>query len=302
MIKSGLARLDKILGGGFAEGFNIAFIGTFENDHILLMHQVLRSMLEQGKKILLLEFRDHPKTMTEWLEFYGISYNKYILREQLVILDGYTNMYSTRRVTENNVLSNPLDIPIVTSIIKDKVKKEGFDYVVFDDFTTLYALLPNRSVYLRAMIRFTNSMRSLGAGVIGALEKDVMPLADFAVMMMPFGYIISVNSSDRSITVLKSPYSFSGIRMSFIYIKTPRGIEVYMESEEAMNLLEQIRSSLRMDEKGRLWIMDNRSQIVINSSEASLIETIYEYLGGKRSKTPLPLGKKGKRGLRKVHD
>ncbi|HIP74565.1 MAG TPA: hypothetical protein EYH24_01095 [Thermococcus paralvinellae] len=60
MISTGIQRLDNILNGGIREENSIRFSGLFDEDHRILMHQFVLSLLTQNYKVLLVEFKQTP--------------------------------------------------------------------------------------------------------------------------------------------------------------------------------------------------------------------------------------------------
>lgn len=129
-LKTGIPALDRILGGGFEKGCNIALVGGMDNDHILLTHQLTNAFLSSGKKVLLVELRQDPASLIKWLSQYNINYEEYLEDGDLKILDGFSNLYSPASISGPDVLPNPLDLGITTAIIRDNVSKEKYDILV----------------------------------------------------------------------------------------------------------------------------------------------------------------------------
>ena len=142
MISTGIQRLDNILNGGIREENSIRFSGLFDEDHRILMHQFVLSLLTQNYKVLLVEFKQTPNSLMEWLNEYGIDYSQSIESKKLRVLDGYPNIYSKVTISDTNMLPNPLDLPITTAIIKDILIKGKYNFLVIDDLSVLYADLP----------------------------------------------------------------------------------------------------------------------------------------------------------------
>lgn len=278
-IVTSIQALDRILGGGIKENCNIALVGSIDNDYVLLMHQIVNSILSQGKKVLLVEFREDPNSLLEWLKDYGIDYAQYMERKQLRILDGFTNVYSQTQVSKPDILPNPLDLSITSAIIRDAVSKEKYDFVVLDDITTLYPLQPDPRGYIRVTIRLVNSLKSRGASVIGGINKDVLPIQDLTMILIPFEYVVEVMNGiirvKRSYSPLTTPIE------EINYVKSKKGI---VDVESAFNNVYQMRDSITLKEDGSLMLGNLRVQIIDEFSEASLIKFVYMYLGPEKGK------------------
>lgn len=107
MLKTGIRQVDDALDGGIIESSAVAFVGSLEYDNIILMHQVALNALKDGKKVLLVAFREAPDTLIKEAEHNGINYLPFIENGSLVILDGYTNLYAPDQKQGENILSNP---------------------------------------------------------------------------------------------------------------------------------------------------------------------------------------------------
>ncbi|WP_297481136.1 RAD55 family ATPase, partial [Thermococcus sp.] len=172
MLSLGVRQLDEVLGGGVEEGSSIAFVGSIEYDNIILMHQAVMEALKAGKKVLIVDFRQPPPTLLKELKNHGIDYRPF-LNDSLTILDGYSNLYGQTVQSGENILPNPLDLGITTAIIKEKLQKGNYDILVIDDLTSQYTLQSNPKSYIKAIVRLTNSVKSLGKFTFVALYADV---------------------------------------------------------------------------------------------------------------------------------
>ncbi|WP_237698516.1 ATPase domain-containing protein [Pyrococcus sp. NA2] len=276
-LRTGIPTLDAILEGGFEKECNIALVGGIDNDYILLAHQLISSFLSQGSRVLLVELRQDPSSLVRWLKQYGINYEGYIKEGQLKILDGFTNLYSPSSVSGPDILPNPLDLGITTAIIRDNVSREMYDIVVFDDVTSLYALQTDYRAYIRVIVRLINSIRKLGASSLVAVNSDVLSIKDLSMVLMPFEYLIEVKEN-----VIRIKRSFSFISVPGIpYVKTSKGI---VPTGDVLKDANTLRESLTVENEGTIKLGMARVQIVSESSERSLIEYVYQFLGAEKGR------------------
>ncbi|WP_457742314.1 V4R domain-containing protein [Thermococcus sp.] len=296
MIPVGIKPLDTALGGGIKEGSTVAFVGSIEYDHVILMHQTVLNALKKGNKVLLVDFRQPPHMLLEELKNHGIDYAPYIENGSLLILDGYSNLYGQGTHTGRNVLPNPLDLGITTALIRETINKDGFDLFVIDDLTSHYILQPNPKSYVKAVVRLVNSVKFAGVGVLAATCSDVFTRSDLTAILIPFGYIIE--TSEGILRLKRSPYPIYIPEPIFRYIRTRDGI---ISAREYYSRFEGLKSHLKMDEKGRIMLDNLRVQIVDEYSERALIETVYDFLGPEEGKTFLySWGKKQYVGQKKL--
>ncbi|MBO8173627.1 MAG: hypothetical protein H0Z18_00050 [Thermococcus sp.] len=296
MISTGIQRLDDILKGGIREGHSVMFSGLFDEDHRILMHQFVFSLLIQNYKVLLVEFKQTPPSLVEWLNEYGIDYSPFIESGKLRILDGYTNIYSKMTVTGLDVLPNPLDLPITTAIIKDILIKGKYDFLVIDDLSILYAVLPSKEEFFKIIIRFINSISLERISTVASFIEELTPPSYYSLLTLPFGYVISVK--DSKVRVLKAPHPL-GPMTYFAYVKTEKGIQPYGEHYETV---QGLKESLFLDEEGMLWAGNERIQVIGESSEAMLIESLFEYFGEEEAKKFLYFwGRKEFQGIGRIY-
>ncbi len=274
MLSTGMARLDEILGGGVRRGLNVALIGSFEEDNLLLMHQMAYDMLMNGHRILIAEFRQTPDVLKEWLSYYGIRYEDYIKDGRLKILDGFTNLYSTQPAQGEEVIPNPRDLGITVGIIRNELTSGNYDVLIIDDLTVLYALQSDTDAYTRVIIKLANSIKGLRGQVFAGVNSEVIEKGDLMKLLLPFEYVIEV--ANGRIKPLRSYYPLRLPAGYIPYRKTERGIESLWESYYS---LRDLKNSLYLDEEGNLWSGSSRVQIIDEQSEASLIEFVYHYLG-----------------------
>ncbi|BAA30219.1 ATPase domain-containing protein [Pyrococcus horikoshii] len=276
-LKTGIPALDRILGGGFEKGCNIALVGGMDNDHILLTHQLTNAFLSSGKKVLLVELRQDPASLIKWLSQYNINYEEYLEDGDLKILDGFSNLYSPASISGPDVLPNPLDLGITTAIIRDNVSKEKYDILVFDDITSLYALQTDYKAYVRVIVRLTNSIRKLGASSLVAINSDVLSIQDLSMILMPFEYLIEIREG-----MIRFKRSFSFINVPGVpYVKTNKGI---IPIEDVLKDAVSIRDSLVLTSDGVLKLGEGRVQLIGETSERSLIEFVYRFLGPEKGR------------------
>ncbi|WP_324735545.1 ATPase domain-containing protein [Thermococcus sp. SY098] len=278
MISTGIQRLDDILKGGIREEHSVMFSGLFDEDHRILMHQFVFSLLSQDYKVLLVEFKQTPRSLIEWVKEYGIDYSSFMESEKLRILDGYTNIYSKMTVSGKDMLPNPLDLPITTAIIRDILIKEKYDFLVIDDLSILYAVLSSKEEFFKIIVRFINSISLEHVSTVASFMEELTSPDYYSLLTLPFGYVISVKNG--KIHVLKAPHPLSSVTY-FTYVKTERGIQPYGEYYETV---ERLKESLFLDEEGMLWAGNERVQLVEENSEATLIEGLFEYLGEEEAK------------------
>ncbi|WP_297535775.1 V4R domain-containing protein [Thermococcus sp.] len=296
MIPVGIKPLDSALGGGIKEGSTVAFIGSIEYDHVILMHQTVLNALKMGNKVLLVDFRQPPHMLLEELRNHGIDYSPYIENGSLLILDGYSNLYGQSVYTGKNVLPNPLDLGITTALIRETISRNGFDLFVIDDLTSHYILQPNPKSYVKATVRLVNSVKFAGVGVLAAACSDVFTRSDLTAILIPFGYIIE--TSEGMLRLKRSPYPVYIPEPVFRYVRTREGI---ISTREYYSRFEGLKNRLKMDEKGRIMLDNLRVQIVDEYSERALIETVYDFLGPKEGETFLySWGKKQYAGHRRL--
>ncbi|AEH24291.1 ATPase domain-containing protein [Pyrococcus yayanosii] len=274
-IKSGVERLDQILGGGFRKGYNVAVVGGLDGDNVLFLHNLVYSLLSQDYRILLVEFRQEPSHLFSWLKSFGIDYEKAVEEGKLKIIDGFSNLYFPTPISkEENVLPNPLDLSITTALIRDSIVRDSYNFLVLDDLSILYTLQADPKVYVRVMVRLVNSIKKFGAQTIASLNSDVFSSKDLATLLVPFEYVIDVREGTAK--VARSPYPLSSPQNCFPYTKAKNGI---VPLSEAYENLEVLKNSLKLDDEGNLWLGTERVQIVVEESEASLVEFVYNYLG-----------------------
>lgn len=274
-----MGRLDDVLGGGIREGLNVALIGSFDEDNLLLMHQMACNILRSGHRVLLAEFRQAPNVLKEWLSHYGIKYENYIENGRLKILDGFTNLYSSQPVRGEGIIPNPRDLGITVGIIRDELASGNYEVLVIDDLTILYALQSDKDAYTRVVIRFINSIKELGGQVFAGINSEVTEKEDLAKLLLPFEYVIEV--ANGQIKPLRSYYSPRVPAGRIPYRKTEKGLEDLRESYYS---LQDLKNSLHLDEKGNLWMGSERVQIIGEEGEASLVEFAYHYLGPEEGK------------------
>lgn len=273
MIRTGIPILDDILKGGIREENSILLMGGIDEDHRVLMHQFVISLLKQRHKILLVEYKQRPSLLLKWLTGYGINYKGFMKRGRLKILDGHTNLYSRVQVSGKDVLPNPLDLPISTSIIRDKISEGDFDFLVIDDLSILYASLPGKQEFFKVISRFINGVSLEGVTSVSAIIGDLISPSDLSMLTIPFPYILSAR--DGRIVVKKAPHPLGAVNY-FIYVKTEKGIKPISEYHES---LDKLKESMFLDENGMLWSANQRVQIINEESEAKLIESLFEYFG-----------------------
>ncbi|NJE07357.1 hypothetical protein E3E31_02190 [Thermococcus sp. M39] len=296
MISTGIQRLDDILKGGIRKEHSVMFSGLFDEDHRILMHQFVFSLLTQGYKVLLVEFKQTVDPLKKWLNEYGIDYSPFIYNKKLRILDGYTNIYSKMTVSGEDILPNPLDLPITTAIIKDVLIKGKYDFLVLDDLSILYAVLPSKEEFFKIIIRFINSISLKGISTVASFVEELISPGYYSLLTLPFGYVISVK--DSKVRILKAPHPL-GPMTCFTYVKTEKGIQPYSEYYESV---ERLKESLFLDEKGMLWAGNERIQVIGESSESMLIESLFEYFGEEEAKKFLYFwGRKEFQGVGKIY-
>lgn len=281
MLSLGVRQLDEVLGGGVEEGSSIAFVGSIEYDNIILMHQAVMEALKAGKKVLIVDFRQPPPTLLKELKNHGIDYRPF-LNDSLTILDGYSNLYGQTVQSGENILPNPLDLGITTAIIKEKLQKGNYDILVIDDLTSQYTLQSNPKSYIKAIVRLTNSVKSLGKFTFVALYADVFDKSSLATILIPFDYVIEV--SREVVEIKRSPKPLRVIEPRFSYIRTNRGIRL---KKELYQSLEGLKAQLQAGKNGTIWIKDlktHRIQIREEETERSLIETVYDFLEFEKGK------------------
>ncbi|WP_297549224.1 V4R domain-containing protein [Thermococcus sp.] len=281
MLSLGVKQLDEILGGGVEEGSSVAFVGSIEYDNVILMHQAVFEALTSGRKVLLVDFRQPIKTLLKELKNHGIDYEPF-LNESLTIFDGYSNLYGQTVQSGKNVLPNPLDLGITTAIIKEELQKGNYDILVVDDVTSQYTLQSNPKSYIKAIVRLTNSVKSLGKATFVALCADVFDKSSLATILIPFDYVIEV--SREVVEIKRSPKPLRVIEPRFSYIRTNKGISL---KKELYQSLEGLKAQLQAGENGTIWIKDlkaHRVQIREEETERSLIETVYDFLGFEKGK------------------
>ncbi|ASJ07261.1 V4R domain-containing protein [Thermococcus pacificus] len=269
-----MERLDEILGGGIREGLNVALIGSFDEDNLLLMHQMAYNLLKSGHRILVAEFRQAPDVLKEWLSYYGIKYDDYIENGRLKILDGFTNLYSSQPVRGEGIIPNPRDLGITAGIIQNELTSGNYDVLIIDDLTVLYALHSDKDAYIRVIIRFINSIKKLGRQVFAGINSEVTEKGDLAKLLLPFEYVIEV--ANGRIKPLRSYYPLRLPAGHIPYRKTENGLESTWDSYLS---LQELKNSLYLDDEGNLWSGSDKVQIINEESEASLIEFVYHYLG-----------------------
>lgn len=288
MLKTGIRQVDDALDGGIIESSAVAFVGSLEYDNIILMHQVTLNALKDGKKVLLVTFREAPDTLVKEAERNGINYLPFIENGSLVILDGYTNLYAPGQKQGENILSNPLDIGITTAVIRDRLSKGDFDVLVVDDLTAQYTLQPNPKGYIKTLVRLINSVKSTGVTAMAALCGDVFEKVDLAAALIPFNYVFEV--SRGRIHIARSIQPLKTANPIFPYVRTSEGIKLILEE---YSTLEGIKKRLRAEPDGTLWLDWDRVEIITEDSERATIETAYEFLGPEKGKEFLYLwGKK----------
>ncbi|ASJ16780.1 hypothetical protein A3L04_06675 [Thermococcus chitonophagus] len=278
-VRSGLKTLDQILGDGFEKTHNIAIVGGIDNDHVLLLHQLVMSFLSQGHKVLLIEFRQDVNSLLKWLKSYRIDYDKYVESGMLKILDGFSNLYSPTHVTGANVLPNPMDLSITTAIIRDSVVKEEYDFVVIDDLTSLYTLQTDQKAYIRIVVRLANSIKRFGASTLASLNSDVLSPQDLSMLLIPFEYVLE--TKNENIIIRRSFLPLKVNQTVIPYIRTNKGI---IPSQDAFKSIDKVRESLVLDNTGALMMGGVRVQIIEEYSESALIEFIYQFLGPEEGK------------------
>jgi len=274
LLSTGVERLDEILGGGVQRGLNVAFIGSFEEDNLLLMHQVAYGLLKNGYRVFVVEFRQAPDVLKEWLSYYGIRYENYIENGRLKIMDGFTNLYSLQPVRGEDIIPNPRDLGITVGIIRNELISGNYDVLLIDDLTVLYALQSDKDAYTRVVIRLANSVKELKSQMFAGINSEVIEKGDLTKLLLPFEYVIEV--ANGRIKPLRSHYPLKLPAEYIPYRKTERGIESLWERYYS---LRDLKNSLHLDEEGNLWSGSSRVQIINEQSEASLIEFVYHYLG-----------------------
>lgn len=278
MINTEIRILNSILRGGVREGNSIMFSGSFNDDHRILMHQFIFALLKQDYRVLLVEFKQNPKSLLKWLKEYKIDYNKFIEKEQLKIIDGHTNLYAKTQVVGKEVLSNPMDLPITTAILRRELTSKGYNFLVMDDLSILYAVLPSKDEFFKITVRFINSLLLEGIATITSFIEKLASPTEFSLLTLPFGYVISIE--DDKVRIKKAPHPIGPVDY-FKYIKTDEGIKSYEEHYES---LEKIKESLYLDDEGILWNGNQRVQVIDEESEAKLIESLFEYYGSQSAK------------------
>lgn len=277
VLSTGIGRLDEVLRGGVREGYSLLFTGSFHDDHIILMHQFVKALLEQGKRVLLVEFRQDIDGLKRWLKNFGVDYGNF---KNIAILDGYTNLYSPTPISGPGVISNPRDLPITTAIIRDELEKGKYDYLVLDDLSVLYAMSIIKEEFLRIIIRFINTLQISGIPTVASFTTSLASQSESTLLTLPFGYIIHVDTQKHRVFVEKAPHPISSVN-NFRYVRTEQGIIPAWELYESV---ERIKEALHLDDEGILWQEDVRIQIIDESSEASLLESIIEYFGYEKAR------------------
>ncbi|WP_167914923.1 V4R domain-containing protein [Thermococcus sp. 21S9] len=278
MLSLGVKQLNDILGGGVEEGSSVAFVGSIEYDNVILMHQAVLKALESGKRVLVVDFRQPPPTLLKELRSHGIDYEPF-LDDSLTILDGYSNLYGQGVQGGRNVLPNPLDLGITTAIIREALQGDEYDILVIDDVTAQYTLQSNPKIYIKAIVRLVNSVKSLGKTTFVAVCSDVFEKSDLAAILIPFDYVIEV--AGGKVEIKRSLQPLRVLEPKFAYIRTRKGIN---PTKEHYQSIEGLKAQLRAGEDGTIWLKDTRVQIVEEATERTLIETVYDFLGLDRGK------------------
>ncbi|GAB6135334.1 V4R domain-containing protein [Thermococcus prieurii] len=278
MLSLGVRQLDDILGGGVEEESSVAFVGSIEYDNVILMHQAVLQALRDGKRVLLVDFRQPPPTLLKELKNHGIDYEPF-MGKSLTILDGYSNLYGQATQSGKDVLPNPLDLGITTAIIKEALQKRNYEILVIDDVTSQYTLQSNPKIYIKAVVRLVNSVKSLGKTTFVAVCSDVFERSDLAAILIPFDYIIE--ASNGKITIKRTLQPLRVLEPKFAYVRTKAGINPVKEHYQS---LEGLKTHLKAEEDGTIWIGDVRVQITEEPAERSLIETVYDFLGPEKGK------------------
>ncbi|AHL22242.1 MULTISPECIES: V4R domain-containing protein [Thermococcus] len=278
MLSLGVRQLDDILGGGVEEGSSVAFVGSIEYDNVILMHQAVLEALKAGKRVLVVDFRQPPSTLLKELRNHGIDYEPF-LDDSLTILDGYSNLYGQGIQGGRNVLPNPLDLGITTAIIREALQGDEYDILVIDDVTSQYTLQSSPKIYIKAVVRLVNSVKSLGKTTFVAVCSDVFEKSDLAAILIPFDYVVEV--SKGVVEVKRSLQPLRVVEPKFAYMRTRNGISPMKEHYQS---LEGLKAQLRAGENGTIWLKDLRVQILEEVTERSLIETVYDFLGPEKGK------------------
>ena len=242
------------------------------------MHQAVFEALKDGKRVLMVDFRQPPSTLLRELENHGVDYEQF-LDKSLTILDGYSNLYGQGVRGGKNVLSNPLDLGITTAIIRELLQRENYDLLVIDDVTAQYTLQTNPKTYIKAVVRLVNSVKLLGKTTFVAVCSEVFEKPDLTAILIPFDYVVKVSngviSVKRSLRPLRIP------EPEFSYVRTKRGL---LPTGEYYSSFEGLKSHLKFGEDGVILLGGTRVQIVDEKAERALVETAYGFLGVERGR------------------
>jgi len=266
MLSLGMKPLDELLRGGVEEGSSVAFVGSIENDNVILMHQAVLRALESGRRVLLVDFRQPPGMLFREMRSNGIDYSLH--SDSITVLDGYSNLYG-QNSHGKNVLPNPHDLGITTAIIKETLQSGNYDLLVVDDVTAQYTLQSNRKAYVKAVVRLVNSVKSMGRTTFVALYPDVFERPDLAAMLTPFDYILEVGGGVVRVRRSLQPPRF--LEPEVPYLRTSEGIR----PAHGRNLKER----LRVGEDGSLWLEDGRVVLLGDSALSALVETLRSFSG-----------------------
>ncbi len=148
MIPLGIKKIDKLIGGGVPEGFNILFTGMPGTGKSLFVHKIVYSLLERGYYVIFITTDRSPEQLVREVGNLDMNYKKYIRNKHLIIIDVYAG---EARVSDNSLSADIRDLTSVSLLI-DKVASElkGKKVVqVYDVLTELFIWTRKDELILR---------------------------------------------------------------------------------------------------------------------------------------------------------
>lgn len=217
--ESGIEEIDKMLGGGLAEGSSTLFLGPSGTGKSSLASHYAYAAAERGERSIIFLFDERPETFVHRSEGIGMSIRPHLESGTITLREIDTGEVSPGEFAD---------------MVRAQVQDRGVRMVVIDSLTGYMSAMPDERMLITQMhelLTYLSSQTVLSIlivaqhGVLGPTlggPVDVSYLADTVLLLRHFEADGAIR---RAISVFKKRYGGHGHGIREFQI-TPQGIEV----------------------------------------------------------------------------